>query len=1237
MPHDAAPTQSCRAPAPAHAPAGDTPASRPRRRWLRRAVAALAVLAVILALAGFILTRPGPLSYIVTQALTRTTGADVELEIARLNWGGRLTVDTLELRVPGLVGDAGRLFEARQAAVEFSLGALLGGRLPVRRVALDEPRLYLTEDRDAYHYTYQRLLPGPDDNDPALPNALPELTVRDGALRFGELDAELNYHALASLPLHGVLVQDGQTPSAYHFSLRQEPDDPPADDALELIGTVDLAEPRIDARLEHFRFVEGQRYLLPRDLRRWWQRLDPEGELPTISLTYRPDRPQATEAELIMRNVSLSVPIAEIDPRMTDVHARLGLAGETLYVEQLTGRVEGIGYEVQGRIEGLRLDAPLDLYVRTEPFELTDEPPALANTTDQLARAYNRFQPRGRFEARAHVHRAAAGEQLTYEGRLLVAHAAGRYDKFPYPLQDVHGTIHFNNDELHIEGLTGRTPAGGEVHITGRVTPPHGRARIDMTITGEQLTVDRHLFRALRPRQRQALALFFDAAGHRRLVDAGHIRTGPDPDRPGSRARGRASAPRFDLAAGRADMMLEARRLGPEQTHGRVAIEALLRPTEPVHGLFAHWPYPLTATGGQLAIERTRIRAEDIVVEGLTGASGRIAGLVHIDPEARRVTPDLYIDNARLPIDELLLASLPHAQQRWVRSLHASGTLLGHGRIFRDPDRPRGADFSLTFSPGNVELRPFGGRLRLAELAGEFTLAPGRVTLDGLTARHAGGSLTADGRFTWGEQAPPRHRLRLQAIDFPLSAELLDLLPPGHEARAPLAQLFDTYQPAGRFDATVNLAARGDATSAETWKASLRPRRLAFNFGGERIALADLAGEAHVAPGELRLSGLRGWVGANVVQLDGRVALTDADVGTVDLRLGGTLHRIDAPLRAVLPPPVLALLERLAVQGPIHLANTRLRYAPDADAGQELIRFTGRLELDGTSLDIGTALTEIEGHIELDIAYHRGAADPVVALTLRARQLLAAGRPIAPLTLRLATDPDRPDRLHITHLTGTMHGGTLAGRGWIETGQGRRTRLELTLQDVAALPVIDPESEIDGNDAGAGRLTASLTLETVPNEPMARRGRLSLRIRDAQLYERPLTLALLQAASLTVPTANAFRDAEVEAIIAGNDILIEHLHLGAATVALSGAGTLHYPTQRLDLSFYARNPATPRLGVLSDMIDVLVDQLMGIRVTGTLEDPDAYVVSMEDLRRSWQGVLGQGGARGGPEPAQAVP
>jgi len=150
-----------------------------------------------------------------------------------------------------------------------------------------------------------------------------------------------------------------------------------------------------------------------------------------------------------------------------------------------------------------------------------------------------------------------------------------------------------------------------------------------------------------------------------------------------------------------------------------------------------------------------------------------------------------------------------------------------------------------------------------------------------------------------------------------------------------------------------------------------------------------------------------------------------------------------------------------------------------------------------------------------------------------------------------------------------------------------------------------------------------LSLEGTAGKDAKRQGRGEIHVRNASLYETPVGFAVLQLMNLTPPISSSFNRVDASYAVDGDLIHIRKLNFLAPTLSITGAGTLRYSTQQLNLAMTSANPQGLKLGFITDVIKLLRDELASIRVTGTLSNPKASVVPLSGVQKAVDNVIGK--------------
>lgn len=1167
-------------------------AVRPRRRHLRRWIIWPLVALLLLAFAGgWWITRPHRLKRIVTAALADAIHADVTLTDARLVWTDGLYLTGLRVAVPDAAH--GDVFAADQVLINPAWLSLLIGSPAADDIVLVRPTFYLTEDLETGQYLFQRLATGDDGGEIS---RVPRMTVREGRVIFREIDrGELR--ELGALVLEGQLATTPESADDYRFVLH-EVKEGASGGAASIRGTFNTSDPRLAVEMNGFKFEQPQRFFLRHELRQWWSRLDPQGAFSTLAVSFDPAA--GWSAQLVLDDAALNVPLGDYVPRMTGVIGRMRVEGHSLLVDHLEGDLQGLRYRVSGRVEDVReLEAArFSLTAETDWFHVEPDPAVVEKLPRRLAKYHARFQPEGDFRLSVHAVRDTADGPIRYDGQMHLANASGRYHKFSYPGRDVHGLIRFNTEEIVIERLEGRGP--GDVRFafeSGRISPPGDGAAVRVAIRVWDMPIDDLLRDAMEPEHRQVLDLFLREDVRQRLIDDGLL------------------DPAWTLGGVIPELHVAIDR--PEGDKVHTAVTSTLR-VDGLRTIYEHWPYPMTVDRGTLTIAPQHVDV-DMRVAGPTGARGRVVGSL-----ARRgdedLFPDLRIEDAAVPIDGLLIRTLPQPQDAWVRDLHVHGTLRGNGRITQKEGEKTG--FQLRATLDDATAQPFHGRFALDGVAGDVLVERGRFTIHSLTGTRGDTGVSLTGMIDWADE-PMTLNLAMQARDLVIEPAVLDLLPPDNAQRAELATLFERYQPTGRADLAVDYR-RADA---DTYRVVIDPRQLAVQLPGGGASFTDMTGRAVVERNRIHLERLTARFDDNSsLAVNGSILQTPP--AWAGLLVSGEARTLGPTLRAILPQATRDLIASLQLDGAFTLTDGVIS---QSESGAT---FKGDLAFEHASLSLGLPVTQLQGSAKLLAEQRHGDARPRVALDLHADSLLAADRRVSQLDVRIASDP-AGDALRIHEFLGSIYGGALVGEGTVRLGEPARYAFDLTLEEVELGPFLHPESYVDEPVYGdspqrtteTGLLSANLSLGALTGKPASRLGRGAIEVRHAKLYNQPIPLAILQTLNLTLPVDRSFESASARVLIDGDHVLFDTIRFDAPSLSISGAGTLDWPTQALDLEMVTRNPGMPDLGAVGEVINKVKDELIAIRITGTLTEPVGRAVSLSGLRRSWDQLFSTKAAR----------
>lgn len=889
-----------------------------------------------------------------------------------------------------------------------------------------------------------------------------------------------------------------------------------------------------------------------------------------------------------------------------------------------------------------------------EHRELTEPATHDEETRDRLAAIFARmeeierhlnlpvFDLGGRINIRSSIRREAGSDQPTRVSNLISLADRGRplgliYEEFPYPARLVEGEVLIDYDRIAIvKDLVLEGAAGGRASLSGevrRVRQPVRRVEPDLRLRAEAIPMNELLLRAI-PGGRE-----HDADGQ---AGAGADLSPAASILAGLRLIGQASAEGriFTDERGKADFDIDVRldagvaRPTEDRPRWEAALAWLWPDTLPLSDAAAH----VTVHRRSVDIHHFAGRSGDQHIEcsGRVGWAGGPADIaLAVQGRGIDLHPHLIDLAAALGSDEGI-----EEMRRFWRTFDPTGRGDCSVSFRQAADSPPLFDLLLTPERGSLLLRGHRvhaantrgslgvneGRLHFKSVAGEAFCegaAAGRIAIDGVLGFRPGAASDLHGVIEGGRFESPVFE------DFAAGLSRLLAAGPG-----------ESVSPRGSFDASFHYACAADDAEGD-YLINLQPRELDFTLRGERFEMRRLEGGALITPSAFEISGLGGAYQDGLIRLGGTVDRGAAV--NADLQLSVSADRLSTRVRALLPQAVTQLIDAidLKVGQSVELSGARIRYAqaPDAEPGQpplESIDFDGLLRVRDASMNVSIPITELDGSLHL--AAQRRSDEPWLRgrVAMNVQRMLVLGREVTDVQADLFAGVE-PGLVEVSRLVGECYGGRLSAEGSVRVpwrDDAGRYDLRLALAQVAVDPVlrrvaprVSPAAEGEnastpareapaarrGAAAGAaprpGRLNAALAVAGEFGRPDSRFGRGEISVSDAELYEVPLAMWALQLSALTLPVSTSFREADIDYYIDGNEVIFERLMLDSPAMALIGRGALNYQSQALDMQFNTASKL--RAPLLTPLWEAVRDLFMTIRVTGTLERPEAKLQARE--------------------------
>jgi hypothetical protein len=1203
---------------------------RPRIGRFRQLVM-LGLLATLLAVIfGYLfLTEAGRVRAMAERYLGDLVGGTVEVQEARLSIFEGLRLDGIRVRTDDPASDD--FFTATTLLVSYEPTVLLRGRIEATRIVAIDPVVRIIENRDRGTWNFQSLgrdgdattrattAPASRPAPPRQPPPLPQVLLRNARLDYSEIIDGRRLDR-GAINIEGQLEPVG---SERRYEFRFATRGRSATLGPMVQGSLSVSADVLDAELPRFEFGRDLQAMLPAQVRDWWQRHALSGAIrvPRLRLEGRGDAPGAFDVQVVVDGVSLRIEpeewihpvelrafrttervtrslrslglessgllaaaaeVSRIEPlHLQDVAGTMTFTDELIRIDEVVARHFGNTVRLTGEIGGYSPDAPVTLNLASPPAQHARVPAGiefLRALPPPVREIYHRFRPAGQCAIDLHVTRPRGSNLSAVTGKIEIIDGQFTFERFPYPLREARGRLLFSVDEqtgfntlvldsIRGFGIAGTINEGAIVELDGRISPLGHTSGADITITGRNIYADPILMNALPPQTRKTLRLF-------------------DADQTGQ-------LPRF----GGSFVCRVTRTVG---IVGQWTTDVDVK----VHsgeGKVAGFPYPIKDLTGELQVRDDEIRIVNAQMRRDT-ALLQVDGVVRFPPSPAPVPPDLRplpppatqpattahlnVRGQRLPLDQSIIDALPEQVRQRLDQLGVVGFLDVEGTV--SDAGPDGAiDYALDVQLRDGAIWPGNGTFAATDLSADLQLSPGKVVLERLSARRGDADVSARGTISTPDDAPTHVSLELEARRLALDASLYEMLP------ASTRSAWDEINPTGTID-LVGVYRSGGPDTPASYRVEVTPIELSVKPAKLPYPLERLRGKVIASQASIELVDLVASHGKTTLRGSGAIS-RDPAIPT-DLSLSATALRIDDDLLAALPEKLGASLRQSRVQGTFDLAIDRLRVTP-ADGGSR-VEFAGSLAATDASADVGAAISGLEGSARLEGVLQAGHLRALQG-SIDVARLDLAGRSIRDLRTRVARS-EGDDRLVAADLRATLAGGELAGRAECLLPQGQPTRyaVSLVLRDADAREVTG-----DADEKMNARLTASFAIEGTLGDRASRRGRGDVVIAGRQLYRIPVLLGLLQITNLSLPIATPYDRGTASYSLVGDTVTVEQVDLQADGMRMTGSGVLDFDRKTVAMTFSTDSAGWARIPVIGDVLQGARNELLQIRIRGTLQEP----------------------------------
>jgi hypothetical protein len=658
-------------------------------------------------------------------------------------------------------------------------------------------------------------------------------------------------------------------------------------------------------------------------------------------------------------------------------------------------------------------------------------------------------------------------------------------------------------------------------------------------------------------------------------------------------------------------------------------------------------PYAFTGAKGRLHFEADETRIEHLTARTGADGSGQIElnGTVkHPSGDVIYLQPELKVV-ADVPIDDRLQHAFPEEWTDKLRKYRVGGRLDFDGTLTRSEAEGHAvlATGALGWRDGTFKGEIEGQAAAFSGITAKGRVSPTMIELQSFrAAMELPGVSKVDVTLAGKLEAPGLSgvlQLTAAGKELALPAGAPSWLPAG------AAEEWAAYSPRGAVDldarATIELnvpQAEGsqpllrvsDGMSITQYGGSVKLHDVSLKNEAWPDGLAKLGGTVEVIPGKINMAGMSGEMGGVALRWQGAIK---PETGWAAVWGDATAKGLPEKWLGYLPR---SIVERLDVKQEGTVVSLHLDSLARPERGKPWV-FEGKLEAQKLGI-VGGFPMMIESAVTAGKGTWDGAKEGGFDFTgsLDAKNIAASNHLVETFQAGVNAAGEK-HLIDVANITGKVAGGTLQGEiqfrtaggaaaqapvttapGTMPSEGGYLANLVLSDADLPRLLLSASATEEERRKVGTGRVTASLSLQQTFGPQGDRTGRGDLVVANANIYDVPLSMGLMQIVTLRLPIAHSFQHATMSYYLRNDEITFEKILLESSGVNLAGTGTVTLSDRALNLSFIT---ATPNMNI--PIFSAFQRELLEVSVTGTAGNPKVTPVPLSPVANILRAFLPQ--------------
>ena len=407
---------------------------------------------------------------------------------------------------------------------------------------MTDPVVIVSQSIDDRTLNLERLkIPASGSGEPTIPR----IEISHAGIEVGEHEGG-RYKPLRRVQMDGwfrpsATDKGGFAFGLHEYSLRARRPGGPKEPGFVVTGT--RAQGLITVKVENFTLDDWPASSVPSPVRDQFKSLDLKGDVPRAIFAYAPGT--GITAKLVMTDVGMNLPIEPNDhfaavaegvqgplpqfARMRGVNGEITFARDSIYA-RVDGTLEDLPYHVNLRYDGLSPDSPFTCDFISRDFRVSKSPSLLPYAPPRVREWLTLFTgPTAIITTQMSVWRGPPVNGVPADpqvrGTLTFKQGTAAYARFPYEFRDMTGTFEFDNDQVKIVGVKGKSLSGGTIAAHGLVSPLDESAEVTVDVQCRGVPIDSAMEEAFGPERRQVLTALFSTPRYQELLSADLVQT----------------------------------------------------------------------------------------------------------------------------------------------------------------------------------------------------------------------------------------------------------------------------------------------------------------------------------------------------------------------------------------------------------------------------------------------------------------------------------------------------------------------------------------------------------------------------------------------------------------------------------------------------------------------------------------------------------------------------------------